>query len=155
MACKKENESLNEDCLGYSVSPFLPTDAEISSAFVERSKREGTIRGMGIRLSHSAQGSDSWVDDPITRHIVSICVEKEDGEETFLLWPLILHIKGQYYILVLPLVEPQHLKAYERMCRKSDCGDMVGVDETLSSLLVDLPCITGYGHLWLHMLLVM
>lgn len=107
--------------------------------------RDGTVRGFGIRLSPSSQGSDSWVDDPITRHIISLCVDKEDGEDVLVLWPLIFHIKGQYYILVLPLVEPRHLKTYERMCRRSDCGNTVGIDETLSSLLVDLPCITGYG----------
>lgn len=45
----------------------------------------------------------------------------------------------------MPLVEPRHLKAYAKMCRRSDCGDAVGVDGSLSSLLLDLPCITGYG----------
>ncbi|KAF9624874.1 hypothetical protein IFM89_015428 [Coptis chinensis] len=30
------------------------------------------------------------------------------------------------------------------MCRRSDCGNSVGVEEGLSSLLLDLPCITGY-----------
>lgn len=88
--------------------------------------------------------SDSWVDDPITRHIISINVEsKEKGGENHLLWPLILHLRGSYVILVLPLVEPVHLKAYAKLCRKSDCGNAVGVDASLSSILLDTPSITG------------
>ncbi|RWR94723.1 Clathrin adaptor [Cinnamomum micranthum f. kanehirae] len=143
LACKRENESSNEESLGYSVLPLLPTDAELATAFAERKNRDGSVRGFGIRLSQSSQDSDSWVDDPITRHIISLCIDKEEGEDMFLLWPLVFHIKGQYYILVLPLVEPRHLKAYDRMCKRSDCGSTLGGDETLSSLLVDLPCITG------------
>ncbi|PIA44740.1 hypothetical protein AQUCO_01700379v1 [Aquilegia coerulea] len=134
LACKRENNG---------ISSLLPTDAEISNGFSERKKREGSARGYGIRVTQSAEGSDSWVDDPITRHIIGIYISKEDEEGQYLLWPLVLHIKGQYYILVLPLVEPQHLKAYERMCKRSDCGNCIGVEESLSSLLLDLPCITG------------
>lgn len=39
LACKRENESLNEESLGYSVLPLLPTDAELASAFLKRKKR--------------------------------------------------------------------------------------------------------------------
>lgn len=91
--------------------------------------------------------SDSWVDDPITRHIISLYVNKEEEGDNHLLWPLILHIKGHFCILVLPLVEPRHLKAYARICKRSDCGNAVGLDENVSSLLLDLPSITGYGKL--------
>ncbi|KAF9618321.1 hypothetical protein IFM89_000956 [Coptis chinensis] len=133
LACKKEKD----------VSDSLPTDFELATAFSQRKKREGSARGFGIRVTRSTEGSDSWVDDPITRHIISLCINKEEEEGSFFLWPLVLHIKGQYYILVLPLVEPQHVKAYEGMCRRSDCGNSVGVEEGLSSLLLDLPCITG------------
>ena len=93
------------------------------------------------------KGSDSWVDDPITRHIIGLYINKEEDGENNLLWPLILHIKGQYSVLVLPLVEPRHLKAYACLCKRSDCGNAVGVDDSLSSLLLDLPSITGYGKL--------
>jgi len=106
--------------------------------------REGSVRGFGIRVTSSAQGSDSWADDPITRHIITLYINREEGDE-FSLWPLVLHIKGGYYILVLPLVEPQHSKAYERICRSPDCGNSVGEEDSLSSLLLNLPCITGYG----------
>lgn len=109
--------------------------------------REGSVRGLGLRVGHSAKGSDSWVDDPITRHIISLHLNKEDDDDNIPLWPLILHIKGQYSVLVLPLVEPRHLKAYARLCKRSDCGNAVGGDESLSSLLLDLPSITGYGKL--------
>ena len=109
--------------------------------------REGSIRGFGIRVAQSVEGSDSWVDDPITRHIISLYVNKEEEGENRLLWPLILHIKSHYCILVLPLVEPRHLKAYARIHKRSDCGNAVGADESVSSLLLDLPSITGYGKL--------
>ncbi|KAK6913853.1 Mu homology domain [Dillenia turbinata] len=120
-ACNRENEScIEEDTL-----------------------KEGSSRGFGIRTAQSTEGMDSWVDDPITRHVISVYINKEEEGENHLLWPLILHIKGQYCILVLPLVEPQHLKAYARICKRSDCGNAVGVDESVSSLLLELPSITG------------
>lgn len=109
--------------------------------------REGSVRGFGIRVTQSAEGSDSWVDDPITRHIISLFINKDEEGENNMLWPLILHMKGHYCILVLPLVEPQHLKAYAGVCRRSDCGNAIGVPGSLSSLLFDLPSITGYGKL--------
>ena len=63
------------------------------------------------------------------------------------MWPLVLHIKGPYCILILPLVETRHVKAYARLCKRSDCGNAVMADENLSSLLLDLPSMTGYGKL--------
>ncbi|KAK9288033.1 hypothetical protein L1049_016478 [Liquidambar formosana] len=153
-ACMSENEKTGEDNLSYTVFPVLPSDSELAAAFVDRKKREGSARGFGIRVIQSAEGSDSWVDDPITRHIISLQINKEEEGEDQLLWPLILHIKGHYCILVLPLVEPRHLNAYARICKRSDCGNAIGADESLSSLLLDLPSITGYGHLWLDILLV-
>lgn len=109
--------------------------------------REGSARGFGIRVSQSSKGSDSWVDDPITRHIVGLYINKGEEGENNLLWPLILHIKGNYFVIVLPLVEPRYLKAYTRLCKRSDCGNAIGADDSLSSLLLDLPSITGYGKL--------
>ena len=108
--------------------------------------REGSARGFGIRTSQSTYGSDSWGDDPITRHIISLSIDKNTGE-SFLLWPLVLHIKGYFHVLVLPLVEPRHLEAYEKICHQSDERNSSGDEETLSSLLLDLPSITGYGKL--------
>ncbi|ONK61661.1 uncharacterized protein A4U43_C08F32270 [Asparagus officinalis] len=104
--------------------------------------KEGSARGFGIRVGQSAQGSDSWIDDPITRHIITLRINRDEGDE-FSLWPLVLHIKGGYCIIILPLVEPQHYKSYERMCSRSDCGNLIGLEDSLSSLLLDLPCITG------------
>lgn len=109
--------------------------------------REGSAHGFGIRVTQSAEGSDSWVDDPITRHIMSLFINKDEEGQNNMLWPLILHMKGHYCILVLPLVEPQHMKTYAGICRKSDCGNAIGVPGGLSSLLFDLPSITGYGKL--------
>jgi hypothetical protein len=109
--------------------------------------REGSARGFGIRKSNSSLGSDSWVDDPITRHIIGLYINKEWDDDKNLLWPLILHIKGPYSILVLPLVEPRHVKAYEKLCKTPDCGSSLGLDDSLSSLLLDLPAITGYAKL--------
>jgi len=109
--------------------------------------REGSARGFGIRKSNSTLGSDSWVDDPITRHIVGLYINKEEEDTKNLLWPLILHTKGLYSILILPLVEPRHLKAYARLCKRSDCGPALGMDDGLSSLLLDLPSVTGYVKL--------
>ncbi|XP_071705242.1 AP-5 complex subunit mu isoform X2 [Rutidosis leptorrhynchoides] len=105
--------------------------------------REGSARGHGIRVKQSIEGSDSWVDDPIMRHIVSVHVKKEENGEDHTFWPLILHARGQYYILVLPLVEPSHLKSYNAIRNRSDCGNGVGVEGNLSSILLQLPCITG------------
>lgn len=105
--------------------------------------REGSARGFGIRINQSVEGSDSWVDDPITRHIISLYTKNEQEETNRTLWPLVLHIKDHYCILVLPLVEPHHLKTYTRMCKRSDCGNAVGADESLSALLLNLPSITG------------
>lgn len=139
---------LKEDAAA-AVKPLLPTDPELASAIAERKNREGSVRGFGIRISQSAQGSDSWLDDPITRHIITLNVNREEGDE-FLLWPLVLHVKGVYTVLILPLVEPQQFKAYMRMCGRSDCGNSAGGKDSLSSLLLNLPCITGYGHLWWH-----
>lgn len=150
-ACKSENETAGEDKAIFSL---LPTDSELAAAFVERKDREGSARGFGLRVTQSSEGSDSCVDDPITRHIVGLYINKEEDGDNNLLWPLILHIKGNYCILVLPLVEPKHLKAYARLCKRSDCGNAVGVDGSLSSLLLGLPSITGYEHLWWHMLSV-
>ncbi|XP_059632605.1 AP-5 complex subunit mu [Cornus florida] len=142
-ACKSGNKTTTDDNFKYTVLPILPTDSELAAAFVDRKKREGSARGFGIRVTQSAEGSDSWVDDPITRHIISLYINKEEEGENHLLWPLTLHIKGLYCILVLPLVEPRHLKAYARICKQSDCGNAIGEDENVSSLLLDLPSITG------------
>ncbi|KDP40069.1 hypothetical protein JCGZ_02067 [Jatropha curcas] len=142
-ACKSENDSSNEDPVKYSVLPILPNESELAAAFAERKKREGSTRGYGIRVTQSVEGSDSWIDDPITRHVISLRIATVEEAEGHLLWPLILHVRGPYSILALPLVEPRHLKAYSRLCSRSDCGNAVGADESISSLLLDLPSITG------------
>ncbi|OMO53782.1 hypothetical protein CCACVL1_28345 [Corchorus capsularis] len=142
-ACQTESESIVDDPVKYSVYSSLPSDSELAAAFSERKRREGTVRGFGMRVTQSKEGSDSWVDDPITRHIVGLYINKEEEGENNLLWPLALHIKGPYCILVLPLVEPKHVKAYAALCKRSDCGNAVMTDEYLSSLLLDLPSITG------------
>lgn len=121
----------------------LPSDSELADAFLNKRLKEGSARGFGIRKSNSSIGSDSWVDDPITRHIIGLYINKEGDDDKNLLWPLILHIKGHYSLLVLPLVEPKHVKAYERLCKTPDCGSSIGLDDSLSSLLLDLPAITG------------
>lgn len=142
-ACNSENEkfAIENDDDELVVSNLLPNDSELSEAFSNRKKREGSARGFGIRVAASVQGSDSWVDDPIVRHIISLSISRE-GED-YILWPLILHVKGPYCILVLPLVEPKHLKAYEKLYKRTDCGTAIGMDPNLSSLLFDLPSITG------------
>lgn len=94
------------------------------------------------------------MDDPITRHIIGLYINKERHDDKNLLWPLILHIKGHYSLLVLAMVEPKHVKAYERLCKTPDCGSSIGLDDSLSSLLLDLPAITGYAKLlYLQMVL--
>ncbi|XP_057725170.1 AP-5 complex subunit mu [Arachis stenosperma] len=120
----------------------IPNDSELADAFMDRKQREGSARGFGVRRTHqSSPGSDSWIDDPITRHIVSLYITKE--EQKNLLWPLILHIRGLFTVLVLPFVEPKHLKAYASLCKRPDCGSALGLDHGLSSLLIQLPSITG------------
>ncbi|XP_057536949.1 AP-5 complex subunit mu isoform X2 [Amaranthus tricolor] len=39
--------------------------------------------------------------------------------------------------------EPKHLEAYERLYKRPDCGTAIGMDPNVSSLLLDLPSITG------------
>ncbi|KAH6808817.1 clathrin adaptor complexes medium subunit family protein [Perilla frutescens var. frutescens] len=136
VACEKEGG----DDFKYHM---LPNDSDFGAAFSDRKKREGSARGFGIRVSQSVKGSDSWVDDPITRHVISLHINKEEEGENSFLWPLVLHIKGPYSVLILPLVEPHHQKSYSRLCNTSDCGSAIGADESLSSLLMDLPSITG------------
>ncbi|KAK7264554.1 hypothetical protein RJT34_32163 [Clitoria ternatea] len=135
-ACKTLNES---DQLFSS----LPSDSDLALAFVHRKNREGSARGFGIRKTNSSLGSDSWVDDPITRHIIALYINNEDDDNKNLLWPFIFHIKGLYSILILPLVEPAHLLSYARLCKRPDCGTALGLDDGLSSLLLDLPSVTG------------
>ncbi|KAJ0975683.1 hypothetical protein J5N97_017648 [Dioscorea zingiberensis] len=140
VACERERAAAED--LEHSRQTSLPSDPELASAFAERKRREGSARGFGIRVAQSSSGSDSWIDDPITRHIISLHIHRE-AEDEFLLWPLVLHVKGSYCILVLPLVEPQQFQAYERKCQRPGCGDSVGEEDSLSSLLLSLPCITG------------
>ncbi|KAM3702084.1 hypothetical protein ACJW31_04G000100 [Castanea mollissima] len=127
-ACMSENEKVTENSLSYFAFSLFPSDLELAAAFVERKQMEGSVRGFGIRVSQSSVG---------------LYINKEEEGDNNLLWPLILHIKGSYCILVLPLVEPRPVKAYARLCQRSDCGNAVGADESLSSLLLDLPSITG------------
>lgn len=148
LACEKE---INDGII--DIKPLLPTGAEISSVLAEKKRREGSARGFGVRVSRSVPRSDSWVDDPITRHLMKLVINREEGEE-FSLWPIALHIKSGYSVLVLPLVETRHYKSYEIICRRSDCGNSFSKEDNVSSLMVNLPCITGYGHLWLLILLV-
>ncbi|GAA0156426.1 hypothetical protein LIER_13931 [Lithospermum erythrorhizon] len=143
LCCERENRSSGDgDSEKYPIVPYIPTESEFATAFGDRRSREGSVRGFGIRRSQSIEGSDSWVDDPITRHIISLHIKKDEGGD-HVLWPLILHVKGHLRVLVLPLVEPHHLKAYMKLCKRPDCGNSVGADENLSSLLIDLPSITG------------
>lgn len=110
--------------------------------------REGSTRGYGVRVAQSTKGSDSWVDDPITRHIISLCLAEDDDEsnkndERNIVWPIVLHTKALYTILVLPLVEPKDVKDFLNLCRRCDCGPSVGEDLSLSSLLLNISSITG------------
>ncbi|XVF28472.1 hypothetical protein REPUB_Repub15cG0032300 [Reevesia pubescens] len=133
----------DDDRVKYTVFSSLPSDSELAAAICETKRREGSVRGFGIRVTQSTEGSNSWVDDPITRHIIGLYINKEEEGENNLLWPLALHIKGPYCILILPLVDPRHVKIYAELCKRSDCGNAVMADECLSSLLLDLPSITG------------
>uniref|UniRef100_A0A7N0UML0 MHD domain-containing protein n=1 Tax=Kalanchoe fedtschenkoi TaxID=63787 RepID=A0A7N0UML0_KALFE len=142
-SCKADSEKSSDDDNKYSVSHLLPSDPQIAAAFTEHKRREGSIRGYGLRLKQSTEGSDSWVDDPITRHVISLSINKDEEEEKYALWPFVLHVRSYFCILVLPLVEPRHLKTYARLSKRADCGNAVGLDESLSSLLVELPSITG------------
>lgn len=143
-AFKTENENT-----GGSDPPKLPTDQQLAVAFARRKRREGSSRGYGLRVAQSTKGSDSWVDDPITRHIISLSLlseednEPNENEETNILWPVVLHTKALYHILVLPLVDPKEMRDFVKLCNRSDCGSAVGEDLSLSSLLLNMSSITG------------
>lgn len=144
-AFKTENESTDP--------PRLPTDQQLAVAFARRKRREGSSRGYGLRVAQSTKGSDSWVDDPITRHIISLSLSEDDDNEsnekddTNILWPIVIHTKALYHILVLPLVEPREMKDFVNLSNRSDCGSAVGEDLSLSSLLLNISSITGLVHL--------
>jgi AP-5 complex subunit mu-1 len=116
----------------------IPFDAEVAQAFMDRKRSEELEQGRGIREAVSQEGSDSWVDDIITRQVTSL----QFSPKGMMLWPVLEHVRGSFYILVLPLVEPHHLAAYHELCCRSDCGG-AATNHSLSSLLLDLPCITG------------
>jgi len=127
---------------GAPTPPQLPDDHEVAAAFADRRRREGTARGSGIRTSLSSVGSDSWVDDPITRQVISLHINKEESDD-FMIWPVVLQKRGGYYVLVLPLVDPQSFRAYENLLKRSDCGSSAKENGNFSSILLNLPCITG------------
>ncbi|KAM7279939.1 hypothetical protein ACFE04_007073 [Oxalis oulophora] len=154
VACEEDNNSNSTP----NNHPFLPTDSQLAAAFIHRkTTREGSVRGYGLRLAHSTQATDSWLDDPITRHLISLYInnnnnnnnqdedEDESKRDIHMLWPLILHIKGPYCILILPFVQPKYLNQYSTLSKRSDCGNAVVMDGSLSSILLHLPSITGYG----------
>lgn len=147
-ACKRQN--LIDDGAAAKLLVGLPTDAQVVEAVANRKLREGSIQGRGLRDGDSVEGSDSWVDDPITRYIISLQISSlDEGSSTALLWPLVLHRKGNFYLLVLPLVEPRHLTAYRDICWRSNCGSPHKLRKDgqeyrgLSSMLFELPGITG------------
>ena len=56
-------------------------------------------------------------------------------------WPLVLHTKGIYSILVLPLIDSSHLKAHLRLCKRPEHGIALSMNDGLiglSFLLLDL-----------------
>ena len=111
--------------------------------------REVSNQVGGMRDRDILEYSDAWVDDPITRHIISLQIlgPEEEGCSATLIWPLILHLKGNFQILVLPLVEPQHLKGYAIISRRHTRGIpcIKGHQQfhSLSSMFLELPCVTG------------
>lgn len=72
--------------------------------------------------------------DPILRYVTSLKLEQGS------LWPVVEHRRGGCFILVLPMVEPQQMAAYDAISQRSDCG---GASSELSKLLLDMPCVTG------------
>eukprot|EP00249_Psilotum_nudum_P020198 c27600_g1_i1 orf=232-2142(+) len=149
VACRRQRIQDNSGTSN-SLLVLLPSDNQLVQALVDKKARDGSIQGTGIHDTDSVEGSDSWVDDPITRHIISLQVlSMEEGASSALLWPLILLLKGQFQILVLPLVQPRHMVAYNDLCWRAGCGSPMELKEDnqqfqgLSSMLLGLPCITG------------
>lgn len=142
---QKAEEGLEDGVTTGSVQISLPSDAQIEKALTYRRSRESSSQVRGLRDRNSLEGSDSWVDDPITRHIISLQISglEEDASSSSLLWPLVLHFRGNFQIVVLPLVEPRHLGGYAIICRRRSCGSPYESDQGLSSMLLELPCITG------------
>ncbi|MCO5584390.1 hypothetical protein L7F22_038316 [Adiantum nelumboides] len=142
---QKAEEGHNDGLTSSSLQISLPSDAQIEKALTYRRSREGPSQLRGLRYKNSVVGTDSWVDDPITRHVISLQISglEEDASSSSLLWPLVLHLRGNFQIVVLPLVEPRHLGGYANICRKKSCGSLYESDQGLSSILLELPCITG------------
>lgn len=83
----------------------LPFDAEIARCF--RGHQEAMHATQGLRKLETKPGTDAWLDDPVTQHVVGLSTS--DG----LLWPVVKHHHGAFVILVLPLVDPFLTENYE------------------------------------------
>ena len=57
--------------------------------------REVSNQVGGMRDRDIFEYSDAWVDDPITRHIISLQIlgPEDEGCSATLIWPIILHLK--------------------------------------------------------------
>lgn len=105
----------------------VPFDGSVSEAYV--TSKLNNKGGNGTTAY-------TMVDDPITRYVMSL---KVDGG---CLWPVVEHKRAGWSILVLPMVEPHQMAAYEDACNRPGCGGSAS-DLSLSSILLDMPCITG------------
>lgn len=122
---KQACEHRNLEGLGFCSVPF---DAQVAESFVA-SKLAGDGSGQ-------PREGEALVDDPIMRYVMSLKVE--EGR----LWPVVEHRRSGCFILVLPMVEPHQMAAYEELCDRSGCGGATS-DLGLSKLLLDIPGVTG------------
>jgi AP-5 complex subunit mu-1 len=106
----------------------VPFDAQVAESFVASKLAKE-------RRDDAGEG-EALVDDPIMRYVMSL--EVEEGR----LWPVVEHRRSGCFILVLPMVEPHQMAAFEELCTRSGCGGATS-DLGLSKLLLDMPCVTG------------
>jgi hypothetical protein len=83
----------------------LPFDAEIAHCF--RGHQEAMHATQGLRKLETKPGTDAWLDDPVTQHVVGLSTSNG------LLWPIVKHHHGAFVILLLPLVDPFLAENYE------------------------------------------
>lgn len=84
----------------------MPFDADIARCFQKH--QEAMRASQGLRKLVTQPGTDAWLDDPLTQHVIGLCT---DGG---LLWPVVKHhAQGAFIILVLPLVDSFVLESYQ------------------------------------------
>ncbi|GAQ88831.1 clathrin adaptor complexes medium subunit family protein [Klebsormidium nitens] len=114
----------------------IPFDAEVARCFQKH--QEAMRASQGLRKLGNPAGTDAWLDDPLTQHVIGL---RTDGG---LLWPVVKHhAQGAFTILVLPLVDPFVVESFQALqCYESVNSSSAPKIADLSTLVLLTPAIT-------------